>query len=164
MITSWPKATWGGKGWLSITEERRGRNSRQKPRGRNWNWDCGGIWVIGFFRLLSHTSQDHLPRKGASLSRLVPPTPTINLKKENPQICLQANVRQAFFSTEVPSSQKTLACLRSTKTPNQHSHLQTRNVLLFQGDFSNTAKGIPRICRETPLTYRTENLWLHRLR
>lgn len=82
-----PKASEGGKGYfnlqlsVTITEGSYRKNSSQKPGGKKWSRDHGGVLLSGLLLWLSqsafYTAQNHLPRADIAHNEVGPPTSTI---------------------------------------------------------------------------------------
>lgn len=92
-------------------------------------------WIVphSTLSLFSYTTQDHLSRNSTILSELHPPTSVIN-QETAPQTHLWANLVVAlFFSTEIPSSQKTLAWVKLTK---KLTRLKTLTLIALKDEIS----------------------------
>lgn len=82
-----PKASEGGKGYfnlqlsVTITEGSYRKNSSQKPGGKKWSRDHGGVLLSGLLLWLSqsafYTAQNYLPRADIAHNEVGPPTSTI---------------------------------------------------------------------------------------
>ena len=92
----------------SSKEVRTGTQTRQEPGGRSWcrqrPWKGTLYWLAphGLLSLFSYGTQDQLPTGGTIHSELSPSTSLINQEKAQ-RSCPQANLIEAFFSTEIAS-------------------------------------------------------------
>lgn len=73
------------------------------------------VVLTGLLGLLSHIPRTTFLGDGTTRSGLIPPIPNPN-EENATQTYLQANLIGDIFSVEVPSLQKTLACVKLTKT------------------------------------------------
>lgn len=96
--------------YFPILKGSQGRKSRQQHGGRTGRRDCGNVLLTGLF---STWLRNHLPR--CPTSSLSPPTSIIS--EENiPTDLRRGSSEGSIFSTEVPFSQVTLACINILPT------------------------------------------------
>lgn len=100
--------------------------SGQAPGGKNRSRDHGGMWFTGLLLtdcsdfFFSYRIQDHLPRWHCPQVGWALPSPINHQSRKCPRDLSIGWWKVDIFSTEVPSFQMALACIRLTKT-NQYT-------------------------------------------
>ena len=122
------KETWGGERLLSVcfhiaeaSKIRTGAGAGQGPGGKTWSRGRGEgptYWLAlhGLVNLLSYSTQDHLPWDGTTLKELGGPSHVNYKSRSTPTTGLPTGQSgRGIFLVEVPSSKRTLVCVKLTE-------------------------------------------------